>query len=63
MIAFRRTAGDDVRTVLINTSGETHEVSLDAPHQVVVSSDAVHADPIAYVGAVGPDQALVLRPT
>ena len=62
VIAFRRTAGDDVCTVLINTSGDTHEVGLDGPHQVVVSSDAVHAEPVTYPGVVGPDQALVLRP-
>jgi alpha-glucosidase len=62
VIAFRRTAGDEVCTVLINTSGDAQEVALDVPHRVVVSSDDRHAEPVAYAGVVGPDQALVLRP-
>jgi len=61
VVAFRRTAGDEMWTVLVNTSGDEHEVPLDGSHRVVVTSDARHSEALAYSGRLGPDQALVLR--
>jgi len=58
VLAYRRTCGDDARTVLVSFSGEP--VTVAGSGVVEVASDGVgEGEP--FGGVLGPDTAVVLR--
>ncbi len=62
VLAFERRAGEDRRVVLVNFTSAPADAGLAEPLQVVVASDGA-GEGSTYSGLLGPDQALVLRPT
>ncbi len=58
VLAYRRTRGDDRRTVLVNFADES--VAVPATGIVEVASDGI-GEGAAFGGVVGPDQAVLLR--
>ncbi|MBK9178170.1 MAG: DUF3459 domain-containing protein [Acidimicrobiales bacterium] len=61
VLAYRREAPGDERVVVVNFAGEDRPVALAGSWTVEVASDGT-GEGAAYRGAVGPDQAVVLRP-
>jgi len=60
-LAYERTLGDDRRAVVVNFTEAPVEMPVEGEWTIEVASDgAGEGDP--YRGALGPDQALVLRP-
>jgi alpha-glucosidase len=61
VVAWRRQAGDDIRLVAVNFTGDERLRPLDAAWTVEVASDGA-GEGARYEGTLAPDQALVLRP-
>ena len=60
VLAYRRSADDDARTVVVNFTNEMVSLSLDEPLTIDVSTHQAH-EGSAFEGRVAPDEALILR--
>lgn len=61
-LVFDRRAGDDRRVVIVNFEASPCEARVDGEWTIEVSSDG-RGEGDAFEGAIGADQALILRPT
>ena len=62
VLAWTRTAGDDVRAVVVNFTGDPAEAPLDGDWVVEVATD-IDTEGRSYTGELGPDVAAFLRLT
>jgi alpha-glucosidase len=62
VLAWERRCGGDRRVVVVNFTGESCNAPLGADLRIGIATDARDRD-AAYDGHLGPDQALVLRPS